>query len=302
MVSKIYNPNQGEKLMNIVKKLVFSLIPVLGLSLIAMKEVSLHEAARKGDNLTVLRAITSIPKDKLKVEINRQDQRGYTPLGYAVRFNYPEVVKTLLKEQAEIEAKSVGETPLSVAARHGYTEILQLLLKKGADAKETDDTTGKTALHEAATGGHLESVKVLVGKDESLINITDNDKMTPLHYAAKQGKTDVVAYLLEKKADINPKDIDGDTPLILAARWGNGSSKDVVELLIKSGKITDINQANNAGETALHAAARSSRPKLELIKVLLNAKADPTFKDKAGQTPAEATTDEDVRKLLSIKS
>ena len=288
--------------MNTIRKINLSLIPLLGLSVHAMEErPNLHQAARIGDNKAIQRAIKATPLNELKKEVNSLDERGYTPLGYALRYDHTEVAKTLLKEKdlIDLQVKSNGEAPLFMAARLGRTDALILLLRdKEAKVKETDDT-GKTLLHETAKGGHLKSVELLIG-DKAPVNAKDNNLMTPLHYAAQQGKASVVEYLISKKAEVNAKNDKGDTPLILASRWGNGNSKEVVEILLKSGKIDNINQVNNTEETALHAAARSSRPKTEVIKILLKAKADPTFKDTSGQTPAEATTHKSIQKLLTI--
>jgi len=40
--------------------------------------------------------------------------------------------------------------------------------------------------------------------------------MTPLHFAAQNGYLSVVEYLVNQKADINAKNMDGKTPLELA--------------------------------------------------------------------------------------
>ena len=87
----------------------------------------------------------------------------------------------------------------------------------------------------------------------------------------------------------------------MAARWGNGNSTKVAKLLISKPDKKEINTQNKKGETALHAAARSSRPKPELIKFLLTKGADPSVIDGSKQTPAEATTHQEIQNLLTIK-
>jgi len=53
--------------------------------------------------------------------------------------------------------------------------------------------------------------------------------MTPLHYAAQRGHLSVVEYLVNQKADINAKDIQGETPLGVARK------SNVVEFLKSKG-------------------------------------------------------------------
>ena len=62
-------------------------------------------------------------------------------------------------------------------------------------------------------------------------------------------------------ADINAKDNNGDTPLMIACRWSNEKK---VRWLIKAG--ADFNIKNNAGESAVEIATnRGFNDALELM-------------------------------------
>jgi len=56
--------------------------------------------------------------------------------------------------------------------------------------------------------------------------------LTPLHYASGNGHLSVVEYLVNQKADINAKNKDGKTPMVLAFK--NGKSN-VIEFLESKG-------------------------------------------------------------------
>jgi len=53
------------------------------------------------------------------------------------------------------------------------------------------------------------------------VNIVNKDNRTPLHFAAQEGHCGVMEDIVNKKANIQAKDIDGKTPLHDAAFGGH---------------------------------------------------------------------------------
>ena len=112
---------------------------------------------------------------------------------------------------------------------------------------------------------------------------------TPLHCAATKRavvflngfqKTceDVVKLLLDRGANPNGRDNNGETPLHGAAENGNTN---VVKLLLARG--SDPNMADNFEFTPLHKAA-NNRHKY-VYQVLLDRGADPNKANQFGNTP-----------------
>jgi len=56
------------------------------------------------------------------------------------------------------------------------------------------------------------------------VNSTDSDRLTALHLAAQEGCVDSVKVLLEHSADVTALSRHGDTPLSLAARYGQSAA------------------------------------------------------------------------------
>ncbi|KAF0747198.1 hypothetical protein AaE_007821 [Aphanomyces astaci] len=81
---------------------------------------------------------------------------------------------------------------------------------------------------------------------------------TPLHVAAYRGRsvrTDVIQWLLEEGHDINARNLNGATPLHVAALADEGEA--VMSLLVSNG--ANVNAINSTGSTPLHVCARLNR-------------------------------------------
>jgi N-acyl-D-amino-acid deacylase len=94
--------------------------------------------------------------------------------------------------------------------------------------------------------------------------------------AIRDGDLNAVRAQLDASADVNARDADGNTPLLLAAVF---AGPECVELLIKKG--ADVNATNEAGATPLIRAATN----YEKAKLLIDAGADVKVKTAAGRTP-----------------
>ncbi|UKZ79073.1 hypothetical protein TrVFT333_006824 [Trichoderma virens FT-333] len=198
-----------------------------------------------------------------------------TPLHEAARNGKADVVKLLLGQGANIEAKNNdGNTPLHDAARNGKADVTKLLLARGANIEAKNNDIGDTPLHLAAWNGKADMVKFLLDHRAN-IEAKDNSGNTPLRDAAWNGKADVAKLLLARGANIEAKQNDnGDTPLHLAAWHGKADmyttssclewGADMVELLLNRG--ANIEAKNNSGNTPLYNATRNG--KADVVKLL----------------------------------
>jgi len=142
-------------------------------------------------------------------------------------------------------------SPLYCAIEAGQGEVAELLIERGADTSNSCD--GNKSLAElAAKHGLSDIVEQLVDNENFRFDqVVDGD--TLLASAAGRGHFQSVRYLLQKGADVNAKNMSGDTALTSVLQFAERRHVlDVVKLLFSFG--ADINLKNCRAETPLHLA------------------------------------------------
>jgi uncharacterized protein len=109
-------------------------------------------------------------------------------------------VKALLAKDPKLvnAANPKGSTPLHFASKGGYTDIVNVLIAAGANVNARNKGA-LTPLHVAAMVGNLKIVEVLLSKGAEM-NALDVAKKTPLQYAIMNNRKDVAAYLKKRGA------------------------------------------------------------------------------------------------------
>jgi len=267
----------------------------------------LHYAAERGD-VEIVRLLLEKGAD-----LNARDYMGQTPLHEATKNGHVDVVKLLLEHGANPnirDEESMTPTPLHYATERGDMKIVELLLEHGANpnALAFADWRKVTPLYYAAEKGYIEIVRLLVrrganiGIDKSplyvatakghvhvveflLQQVADPSTVVNdlLITASGYGSTEVVRLLLERGANPNAKDKDGETPLHEAAKNGH---VDVVKLLLEKG--ADLNARDYMGRTPLHYAAENGH--VDVVKLLLEHGADFKKKDVGWRTPVDVAS------------
>ena len=197
-------------------------------------------------------------------------------LGSVVFFELPCIKPSIQQNKAEIKLR-----------RLGYEDSYE---SHRIEEKDNDDImklkiaarwiSPSEAFHKAVSDNNVELMKFLIEKGAD-VNNADKDGESPLHKAAVEGHTEVVKLLIDAGADVNKANEVGWTPLHKAAGYGH---TEVVKLLIDAGAVDkDVNKADAYDATLLYHAAADGRT--EAVKLLIEAGADVNKAAKDGKTP-----------------
>ncbi|KLO99308.1 ankyrin [Fusarium fujikuroi] len=245
----------------------------------SMSTPLLFAAARGYERIARLLLVTG------RVQIDRPDRFGRTPLSHMAQHGHKTTVRILLDMGANpnTAAKATfvgaqfynGRTPISFAAEKGHQEIVELLIASGADpnliSTSQAQSTRLTPILYAARNGREGVIRTLVESGRADPDSPDAKGRTPLSYAAEKGMKSTVKLLLERyKADPGHMDEDGHTSLSNAAQKGHA---DVVCELLETGKVGP-DSADGWGFTPLCHAALWDHKRVVLLLIEKGADID----------------------------
>lgn len=259
----------------------------------------LIEFAKKGDLEGVKKALINE-----NINLTRDETEEASALHWAVWYGHNEVVKYLLENGADVEAKhrsatNANSTPLLWAAAVGNSIATKLLLEYGANIHAKNDAgltpfsaakkNNKTQvaqlvcprLIEYTRNGDLEGVKKALENEDINLTRDETEKASALHWAVWNNHSAIVKYLLEQGAYTETK----------------SKNKSISENLIyHAGKMWNLCKAPIKSEprlwnpstplrssTVLHWAVTAGN--LEAVELLLKYGADIHAKDNFDETP-----------------
>jgi ankyrin repeat protein len=255
---------------------LLALLPVASLSAAGAGDPRLADAVLNRDAPAVRTLLGQ------KVDVNAPGRDGTPALHWAVRSDDLATARMLLDAGAGTNlATRYGVTPLFLASSNGSTAMIKLLLDAGADPNAADPT-GETVLMTAARVGTVDAVELLLDRGAMLDAKDPTFEQTALMVAVRENHPDVVQLLVKRGAQVNAKTRTGDTPpwILPNSVPGFGHGIGIVR-----GGLPDRGLRNPipGAMSPLLYAARDGR--LDIVKILLDAKADVDQADANGITP-----------------
>ena len=187
-------------------------------------------AIEKIEDENVLRNVITLLLD-YGADVNAQDKDGSTPLMYASRTEFGEVVRELIKRGADMEnADRYHTKALTESINYGQLEAMKILLENGADIYGGVYDT--SAFFAANKNGNKDAVKILLefGFDP---NKKLDEESLPLMEALYEGNDEIIEILLGAGADVNLIDkLEG----ISSLEFAEAEQMDIYDLLKKYDK------------------------------------------------------------------
>lgn len=245
-------------------------------------ETPLMRAAYRGK----LDVVAALIKRGADVNAQRRSSQGHnfgkaTPLSLAARVGHFRVSRTLLEAGAKVDPLDSGYfTPLAYASDAGNLELSKLLLDFGANPN--GPAKGTRPLYEAVGESFLpvfekrqwdkatimELVQELLARGADPNGRVSNGE-TPLHATLD---IDIAKLLLDAGADINARDLEGQTCLMKLMICG---SIELLRFFIDSG--VNVNREPKAYVSPLMKAFDRPQEIAEVIELLIRAGADPSI-------------------------
>lgn len=155
--------------------------------------------------------------------------------------------------------------------------LLSTLIMTGLLATAGPSVVTAQPLVEAVRAGNVKTVQKLLGKKSTDVNQRDAEGLTPLMVAAVAGDSAMVELLLDKGADIDAQSGSGMTALMGAAF---NSRERALDVLIAHKANLDLQ--DHKGRTALIVASKQGVT--ALVTTLLEARANTELRDVNGNT------------------
>ncbi|QNL97309.1 ankyrin repeat domain-containing protein [Treponema sp. Marseille-Q4132] len=219
-----------------------------------------------------------------------QDITGATPLHEAVRYGDTDIAKALLESGADVNAEdNLGKTPVMLVIPEDKREAMyRILLAYKADTAKKD-AYGDTVLHSATMTSLTPAVLEMLTASEADVNARNKDGVSPLLIAVQKRNLSHVKFYAERGADINSADRSGTTPLSLALKDGQA----MLEMLVN--RANALSHDSN-GNTPLHTAVIVNAS-IEQIRYLVSLTDDINARNKDGNNALYLAVERNNKKI-----
>ena len=232
--------------------------------------------------------------------------QGTSAAHEAVRHDHHEMLEAMLKKGVNVnvtedQPQVAGTTLLMTACAYGFPKTVQMLIDAGADdsLRNVEDETAahiavsvKVRFKKISNEERVEMLKCL-----KQVDIPGRNGVTPLMIAQDydlHASYILTPVLIEKGADVNRADNNGNTALMLHARWY--CDKEVFKAMVKAGY--DVNARNKEGNTVLHYAMKNRSS--EVAVYLIKKGADVNAANEKQVTPMQIAVEKGMDEVLAF--
>ncbi|KAJ8664853.1 hypothetical protein QAD02_006515 [Eretmocerus hayati] len=232
------------------------------------------------------------------VNLTARGWPGFTALHFAVDNECIEVVELLLDHNADISIKNAEHmTSLHLAVNKKNDVIVKLILSSHECHKSNPvDKNGLSHFHIACMKNHFEAAKMFLQNGVQVQDAINNNSpvwpgFTALHFAVKESTLNndksgpLVELLLLSKADVNAKDVQGQTPLHLVCAQTDDQIYRMIHTVIKIDNLATHTESKWDTFCEKISEKMNELSHSNIIKLLLKYKSDVNAKNSHGETP-----------------
>ena len=203
---------------------------------------------KKGDDITLLHSACVSDNFKLvKLIIESTKKRlnliSENSLSQEEKINNENIFKDFINAKTETEHL----TALHYASFRGNIKIIKILIQNFANVQALT-YNGLNMLHKGAQGNSPNSIIYFNKKYNIDIASTNNDNLNAIHFAAISGMDNSIIYLLNMGLNPNLQDINGNTPLHYAVKYGQNR---IIKKLLHNGADKNILNKNKVSPAML---------------------------------------------------
>jgi len=251
-------------------------------------------AAQNG-NMNLLNTLLSHPDIDINTAVRTENMCDWTALMFACHAGNSAIVSRLVEEE-ELDINyqdQKGETAALLASYYGHTECVRVLAETGKVDWNARNKWGNTALYCALYWGHSYVVDIIIEIPGLNFNVRTVAGETLGQAAVTEGFVRSVESLasLEKFDCWNVPDKNGDTPVMMALKWG---ATDIVKVLVRCPRV-DLTIRDKEGWTLLMRTIAGKE--LELTKMIL-AQLEKKYTESTLARIAVEVLDEEEIKLV----
>lgn len=214
-------------------------------------------STNKRGHIDVLRNLIT---HKCFLDINAQDEQGWTLLMHAATNDYPDLIKELVEELHVNVTKrnNLGQTAYDICVQHLNLRNLDYFVKNHGYSINTYDCYGSNALHYAATKCDFQTLRNLIQAYKADINTPDSHGRTALMIVSGAHTPGIQCAATECKVNQSNRSDDEDDGMMRSFyRRTPKGHLETVQFLVRNG--CDIRTKDAQGLTALDYAKKAGR-------------------------------------------
>ena len=257
---------------------------------------ALHEAVVLGDGGTTARQTVQVLLAAGVDATITSGRSGLTAGEHARELGHDDLARLLARADRPVRDP---EAALRAAVARDDADAAALALRAGA-RREARDARGRTPLLLAVTDDRLDVARLLVwlGADPDAV---DDQQDTPWLVTGVTGSVPMARLLWSVRPDLTMRNRFGGISVIPASERGH---VDYVRWVVRATDI-DVDHVNDLGWTALLEAVilgRGTGPWQDIVRILLDAGADPSIADGDGVTALEHARERGYDEIAALLS